>query len=120
MIGVTSATSPNGSAITLPSWFDWWPGPFGRSWLVDTLNLGAGAAVIGGLVWILAGVALVAAGLGFAGFGPLREQWPLLGMLGGGLGLVVLAVYFHPLYSAAVLINVVLVVLAWGRVGAVA
>jgi hypothetical protein len=116
MIGVGAVTSPNAPAMTLPSWFSWWPGPFGRSWLVESLNLGTPAAVLGGLLWLVAGVALIGAGLGFAGFAPLRDQWPMLGLVGGVVGLVTVALYFHPLYLAAVVINLVIVVLVWGRV----
>jgi hypothetical protein len=117
MIGVTAVTSPGGPAMRLPAWFDWWPGPFGRSWLIDALNLGTGAAVLGGLLWIVAGIALIGAGLGYLGFGPLQGQWELLGLVGGGLGLLVVAAYFHPLYAVAVLINLVLVIALWGRLG---
>lgn len=117
MIGITSATSPDGPAMTMPSWLGWWSGPFGRSWLVDALQLGTWASVLGGLLWVAAGVALVCAGLGLAGFEPLRAQWPLFGLVGGLLGLVLVAAYFHPLYAAAVLINVVLVVAVWGSSG---
>jgi hypothetical protein len=116
MIGVTGVTSPNGPAMTLPSWFDWWPGPFGRSWLFDTLNLGSLAAVLGGLVWLAAGVALIGAGIGLLGFGPLHDQWRTLGLVGGVLGLFAVVVYFHPLYLAAALINLVLVALLWRQV----
>jgi hypothetical protein len=62
MIGVGAVANPNSPAITLPSWFSWWPGPFGRSWLFDALNLGTGVSVLGGLVWLTAGLALVVAG----------------------------------------------------------
>jgi hypothetical protein len=37
--------------------------------------------------------------------------------VGGGLGLIAVALYFHPLYVAALVINIVLVVFAWGRPG---
>lgn len=116
MIGVTGVTSPNRPAITLPSWFDWWPGPFGRSWLFDALNLGSPAAVFGGLLWLAAGLALIGGGLGMVGFGPLQDQWRLLGFVGGALGLVAVAAYFHPLYLAAVVINLVLVAVVWRQV----
>jgi hypothetical protein len=116
MIGLTGVSSPNGAALTLPSWFDWWPGPFGRSWLIDALDLGSPAAVVGGILWLVAGVTLVGAGLGLLGFGPLHDHWPVLGLVGGALGLVAAAAYFHPLYLAAVLINVVLVAGVWRQV----
>jgi hypothetical protein len=105
----------NGPAITLPSWFGWWPGPFGRSWLFDILNLGAPVTVIGGLVWLMSGVLLMGAGLGMLGVGPLREAWPTCAVAGGGLGVVALLLYFHPLYVAALVINVVLIASAFSR-----
>jgi hypothetical protein len=115
MIG--SAAVSNGPALTLPSWFSWWPGSFGRSWLIDGLHLGTPVAVAGGLVWLVSGVLLIASGLGYIGVGPLREAWPMYGVVGGGLGLIAVALYFHPLYVAALVINIVLVVFAWGGPG---
>jgi hypothetical protein len=115
MIG--SGAVSNGPAMTLPSWFSWWPGPFGRSWLIDSLNLGTPVAVVGGLVWLVSGILLIAAGLGFLGVGPLRDAWPTYAVVGGGLGLVAVVLYFHPLYLAALVINVALAALAWGRLG---
>jgi hypothetical protein len=101
--------------MTLPSWFSWWPGPFGRSWLFDVLNLGTGASVLGGLVWLVAGVALVAAGLGWLGVPGVRDLWQTLAFVGAAVGLVALVVYFHPLYLVAVVIDLAVVVLLWGR-----
>ena len=115
MIGVGGVTKPNAAAMPLPSWFEWWPGPFGRSWLFDALHLGSGVAVVGGLVWLTAGLALIGAGLGFLGVPVVRDLWPVLAVAGGAIGLVALAVYFHPIYLGAVAINVVLVALVWGR-----
>jgi hypothetical protein len=110
MIG--SGAVSNGPAITLPSWFSWWPGPFGRSWLIDALNLGTPVAVIGGLVWLMSGILLIGAGLGVLGLGPLRDAWPTYAVVGGGLGVVAVVLYFHPLYLAALVINVALIALA--------
>lgn len=115
MIG-TAAIS-NGPAVALPSWFNWWPGPFGRSWLIEWLGLGTPSAIVGGLLWLVAGLALIGAGLGYLGIGPLQDLWPTIAVAGGGLGLMAVAVYFHPLYVAALVINLVLVALAWGRLG---
>jgi hypothetical protein len=67
MIGFGSVTSPNAAAMPVPSWFNWWPGPFGRSWLFDALNLGPGLAAVGGLIWLVAGLTLIGAGLGWLG-----------------------------------------------------
>jgi hypothetical protein len=57
MIGFGSMTSPNTAAMPAPSWLGWWPGTFGRSWLLDAMNVGSGPAALGGLVWLAAGLA---------------------------------------------------------------
>ncbi len=71
--------------------------------------------VLGGLVWLVAGVSLVAAGLGWLGVPGVRDVWPILGFVGAAVGLVALAVYFHPFYLIAVAIDVTLIVFLWGR-----
>jgi len=115
MIGFGSVTSPNSAAIPAPAWFNWWPGAFGRSWLLDALNLGTGANVLGGLVWLAAGIALLGAGLGWLSVSALSPYWQTLALVGGALGLVALALYFHPFYVVAVVINVAILLLVWGR-----
>jgi hypothetical protein len=115
MIGIGGVTRPNAAAMPLPAWFGWWPGPFGRSWLFDGLYLGTGAAVVGGLIWLVAGIALIGAGLGWLGVPAFREVWQLLALAGGSVGLVALALYFHPIYVIAVLINLALVAVVWAR-----
>jgi hypothetical protein len=115
MIGVGAVTNPNGPAMSVPSWFSWWPGPFGRSWLFDALHLGTGASVVGGLAWLVAGAALVAAGLGWLGVPGVREVWHTIAFLGAAVGLLALGLYFHPLYFIAVAIDLTVVVLLWGR-----
>ncbi len=72
-------------------------------------------AVVGGLVWLAAGVALVAGGLGWLGVAALADiKVPLL-VAGASLGLVAVALYFHPFYLVAMLINLAVLVLLWGR-----
>jgi hypothetical protein len=115
MIGFGSVTNPNGTAIPVPSWFGWWPGTFGRSWLLDAFNLGSGTSVLGGLVWLTAGLALIGAGLGWLGVSALSDQWQILAFIGAACGLVALALYFHPFYLVAVVIDVVIIALVWGR-----
>jgi hypothetical protein len=115
MIGFGSMANPTSAAMPAPSWLGWWPGTLGRSWALDALSLGSGAAVLGGLVWLAAGVALIGAGLGWLGVAALSDQWPMLAFVGAALGLVALALYFHPFYLVAVVIDVVIVALVWGR-----
>ena len=109
MIGFGAVTSPNAAAISLPSWFSWWPGPFGRSWLFEALGMGAAAQVIGGFVWLIAGLLIIAGGLGWFGFGPLEGSRVTLLVSGAAVSLVALALYFHPIYLAAVVINIAIV-----------
>ncbi|HET7726477.1 MAG TPA: hypothetical protein VFK54_04045 [Candidatus Limnocylindrales bacterium] len=118
MIGLGTVTNPTGPAMTLPGWLPWWPGPLGRSWLIDGLGLGSGASMAGGAIWLVAGVALLAGGLGWLGVAGVRDVWQPLLIVGGLVGLVAIGLYFHPLYLLAVAIDVVVVVLAWGRLTA--
>ena len=114
MIGFGGVTKPDAPAMTMPAWFGWWPGPFGRSWLIDALHLGAGASMAGSALWLVAGLALLGAGLGWFGVPGLSGVWQPLALGGAAVGLVALALYFHPLYVVAVVINVAIVVLVSG------
>lgn len=116
MIGMGAVTKPDAPAMTLPAFFSWWPGPFGRSWAFEALGLGTAAAVVGGLVWLASGMALVVAGLGWVGIGPLAGLTSAFSVTGAALGLVALVLYFHPLYLVAVAINLALVVTQWPAV----
>jgi hypothetical protein len=116
MIGFASVSNPTSAAMPTPSWLAWWPGTLGRSWAFDALNLGSGPAVIGGLLWMAAGLALVGAGLGWLGVSVVSDQWQTLGLVGAVLGIAALALYFHPFYVIAIAINVVILVSVWGRV----
>jgi hypothetical protein len=55
------------------------------------------------------------AGLGWLGVSALSDQWQMLAFIGAALGLVALALYFHPFYLVAVVIDVVIIALVWGR-----
>ena len=114
-IGLGAVTKPNAPAMALPSWFDWWPGPFGRSWAFDAFHLGSGASLVGGLVWLAAGAMLLAGGLGWLGAPVLADAWRTLAFLGASVGIVGLVLYFHPIYLVAIAIDVAIIVLLWGR-----
>ena len=116
MIGFGSMSNPTSAAIPTPSWLGWWPGTLGRSWAFDALNLGSGPALIGGLLWLAAGLALVGAGLGGLGVSVVSIQWQMLALFGAVLGLAALALYFHPFYIVAIVIDVLIVASVWGRV----
>lgn len=117
-IGFGAATNPAAPPMALPAWFAWWPGPFGRSWLFEAIGAPTGVAMLGGLLWLVAGLALIAGGMGWFGIGVLADfKYPLL-VGGASLGLIALALYFHPIYAAAVLINIAVIALLWGRLAA--
>lgn len=115
MIGFGAVTSPTAAGLALPSWFAWWPGPFGRSWLFEALNLGAGAQLVGGFLWLVAGLLITAGALGWFGFGVFEGSRVMLLVTGATLSLVALALYFHPIYLVAVAINVAIVFSLWGE-----
>jgi hypothetical protein len=116
MIGFGSMSNPTSAAMPTPSWLGWWPGTLGRSFAFDALNLGSGPALIGGLLLLAAGLALVGAGLGWLGVSVVGNQWQMLALVGAVLGLAALALYFHPFYIVAIVIDVLIVASVWGRV----
>ena len=62
--------------------------------------------MLGGLLWLAAGLALVGAGLGWLGVSAVSGQWQMLALVGAVLGLAALALYFHPFYVVAIVIDV--------------
>jgi hypothetical protein len=63
----------------------------------------------------IAGVSLIAGGLGWLGVPALHDMRHALLLSGAGLGLVALALYFHPIYAIAVTINLAIVAFLWDR-----
>ena len=116
MIGFGSMANPSSAVMPAPSRLGWWPGTLGRSWAFDALDLGSGPAVLGGLLWLAAGLALVGAGLGWLDVPALSGQWQMLALVGAVLGLAALALYFHPFYVVAIVIDVLILVSVWGRI----
>ena len=115
-VGFGAVTNPNAPAMTLPSWFAWWPGTFGRSWLFEALSLGTGASLVGGFIWLIAGLLLVAGGLGWFGLSIFEGVRAQLLIAGATMSLVAVALYFHPLYLVALAIDIAIVVLLWREV----
>jgi hypothetical protein len=77
---------------------------------VDGLHLGAGASAGIGVVWAVAVLALLGAGLGLFGVSGLRGLWQSLALAGGGIGLAAVALSFHPWYLVALLVNLAILV----------
>ena len=113
--GAGALTNPNAPGLPNTSWA-WWPTALGRSWVIDGLHLGTGAALVGGLLWAASGLAFLVAALGVLGVPGLRDVWQPLGLGGGALGLLAMALYLHPWYAIGIAINVAVVALLSGGV----
>jgi hypothetical protein len=84
--------------IPNPEWLRWWPTQIGQSWI-------PGLGWPGALIWLVAGLLLLGAGLGFFGFLIPVGWWIPLAITGAIIGLVALVLYFHPYYIVGVLLN---------------
>jgi hypothetical protein len=115
-IGWGAVRSPDPKAVATPSWMDWWPGPFGRSWLVDVLHLGRGWALAVGLLWLVAGLLLVLGAVGLLGVPLLRGSNTTILLAGASMALAALAASFHPFYLVAVMVNIAILIGVTGRV----
>jgi hypothetical protein len=91
--------APRGN-IPNPDWLRWWPSELGRSWIFP------GIGWPGGVIWLVAGLLLLGAGLAFFGFLVPVAWWIPLAIGGASVGLVALILYFHPYYLLGVLLNV--------------
>lgn len=89
--------------IANPSWLRWWPTALGQSWVLAGLGLEKTAAAwVAGLLWLAAGVALVAAGLGVFGVLVPQGWWRTLAIGGAGMSLLMLLFYLHPFYGIGI------------------
>lgn len=104
------------SELQNPSFASWWPINMGRSWLFSWFGLEKTLAVyrIGGLLWLVGGIALIAAGLGLLGFIIPTDWWRSLAIFGGAISILMLVIYFHPLMIIGTASSLaVLVALVW-------
>lgn len=112
--GSFGATLPK--EVQNPAFVIWWPVNMGRSWLFSWLGLDKTLTVyrIGGLLWLVGGVVLVAAGLSLLGWIIPTTWWRDLAVAGGAISLFMLAIYLHPLMiigtasSLAVIVSILL------------
>lgn len=84
-----------------PGWLGWWPTTLGESWLpaLRGTQRPALADSLTGVLWLVAGAALIAAALGLFGFLVPPTYWRALAGAGAIVSLVLLVVYAHPLYA---------------------
>jgi hypothetical protein len=55
------------------------------------------------------------AGLGRLGVPGVRDVWEPLAVAGGAIGLLALALCFHPFYLVTLVIDIAVVIVVWGR-----
>jgi hypothetical protein len=111
----SSGSFSPGPGVANPAWLNWFPVNLGQSWLLAPLGVERTLyARAGGILWLVAGLALVAAGLGVLGFVVPPSWWRSLALIGAIISLVMLAVYFHPLFGIGIGASVVLLIaLLW-------
>ncbi len=118
---IVAAQSPSafggGEPIANPSWLTWWPTALGQSWLLAGLGLEQTvAARLAGLLWLIGGVALLAAGLGVFGVLVPQGWWRTLAIGGAGMSLLLLLFYLHPFYGIGIGASAaILLALLWVR-----
>lgn len=98
-----------------PSWLNWWSTNLGQSWLLSSLGVERTLiARAGGFLWLIAGITLVAAGLGVLGVIVPQTWWRSLALYGAILSLVMLVLYLHPFYSLGFAASILLLIaLLW-------
>ncbi|MHC1782351.1 MAG: hypothetical protein AB9891_06240 [Anaerolineaceae bacterium] len=121
--GLITAMQSGGSfnptgGVANPKWLGWWPTALGQSWLLARPGLEKSAAgTLAGLLWLLAGAVLVAAGLGLFGFIVPSAWWRVLAGVGAALSLLLFIIYAHPFFlvgaGASLAILVALLWLKW-------
>lgn len=120
--GLIVAAQSSGSfnavgGIKNPSWLNWWPANLGQSWLLAPLGVEQTLlARAGGFLWLVAGMTLVAAGLGILGLGVPPTWWRTLALFGAVISLVMLTVYLHPFYGIGIGASIILLAaLLWAQ-----
>jgi hypothetical protein len=81
----------------------WYPVALGDSWL-----LRGAAAQMGGALWVLAGIGMLVTAASVSGF-ILPGEWRQVGLISGALGLVGIALFFHPYFVVAIGANLALI-----------
>ena len=112
--GSFGATIPN--EVQNPSFISWFPINMGRSWLFSLFGLqnSPPAYRISGILWLIGGLILVAAGLGMFGILVPVVWWRSLAIAGAAISLCMLLLYFHPLMIIGTASSVaVLVAFGW-------
>ena len=114
--GSFGATIPN--EVQNPAFISWFQINMGRSWLFSLFGLqnSLPAYRMSGILWLIGGLILVAAGLGMFGIFVPVVWWRGLAIAGAAISLFMLLLYFHPLMIIGTASSVaVLIAFGWLR-----
>lgn len=108
--------NPKGG-VPNPKWISWWAIPLGQSWLLSRLGLEKSlVGTLAGLLWLISGVALIAAAFGLFGFIIPSTCWRALAGIGAAISLLLFIFYVHPLYAIGIGANIaILLILLWAK-----
>ena len=101
--------------VSNPNWLNWWPTSLGKSWLLSQMGTGQSLfTFIVGVLGLVSGVCIIAAGLGLLGFVIPFHWWRPLAGAGAALLLIYFAIYAHPFFAVGIGANIaILVILLW-------
>jgi len=85
----------------------WYPVPLGDSWLLQGTF-----TRIGGVLWVVAGLGLVATAASILGIVIPTSAWRPIGLVSASAGLVAVVVFFHPYYAIAIAVDVAIIAAA--------
>lgn len=112
---ITLAQAPGafGRGLANPAWMSW-PTPLGRSWLLKIVGgEGTVASWLAASLWVIGGLGFLGASVGIFAH---QEWWRALTVIGALASLLVLLVYFHPMFVPVVVLNLgILTALVWFR-----
>lgn len=104
--GTLSGGPPSPDMSRLPG-AAWYPIPLGQSWLLrDSMSQ------LGGALWIVAGVGLLATAAAFFGIFLGTSVWRIMGLGSALIGVTAIAMFFHPYYVIALLTNLAIIAAA--------
>jgi hypothetical protein len=103
-IGAGSLSNPRG--VTVPG-TDWFPVALGQSWMLQ-----GDVARLGSVLWLAAGIGLIATAAAVLGIVVPANMWSALGLASAVVGLMAVAVFFHPYYAIAIAVDVAIVAAA--------
>lgn len=110
----SSSFNPTGG-VQNPNWISWWHTTLGQSWLLSRFGLEKSAlGTLAGLLWLISGAALIAAGMGLLGLIVPSPWWRVLAGVGAYISIFLFVIYAHPFYALGFGANlVILIVLLW-------